>query len=379
MTKHNHISIKDKSQCSGCTACAEVCPVGCIEMRTDCFGSSYPSVDESRCINCGKCLKTCPFINTYEPQEPIACYAAKNADLEMRLAGSSGGVFIALSKYIIENGGVVCGATFDENFKVKHTFAESIEDVYAMMGSKYVQSNPAHTLPQTKKHLESGRKVLYSGTPCQISGLNHYLAKNYENLITLEVICHGVPMPEIWHNYIKHNIEPNTVAISFRDKRQGWSKFGFSYKTPSNNDGIFSSQTENKYLYSFLHNWSLRPSCFSCKVKGGKSMADITLGDFWGITKVNSELFDESGVSCLILNSLKARSVFSKINSLITEECTLSQITEHNQAYSESCKKPAAHDIFSIFAACMPFNIAFYCTKCYLFFYKCVKYIQRRI
>lgn len=196
------ISITSKEMCCGCAACEQRCPKSCIVMREDEEGFLYPQTDMSKCIDCGLCEKVCPVLNQGEKRKPLYVYAAKNKNPQIQLYSSSGGVFTHIAEQIIQNNGVVFGARFDENWAVKHDYTETLEGLAAMRGSKYVQSRIGSTYQQAKDFLEAGRLVLFSGTPCQIRGLKLFLAKEYENLLTVDLVCHGVPSPEIWRQYL---------------------------------------------------------------------------------------------------------------------------------------------------------------------------------
>ena len=196
------IEIRDKHACCGCEACVQICPKQCISFEEDAEGFRYPSIDRTICIDCGLCEKVCPVLNQSVPMMPLVVYAAQNKNKEELLHSSSGGIFILLAKEILKKNGVVFGAKFDDKWNVVHAFAESEETVKAFMGSKYVQSRIGNTYSEAKKFLDSGRQVLFSGTPCQIVGLKRYLRKDYDNLLTVDIICHGVPSPKAWHRYL---------------------------------------------------------------------------------------------------------------------------------------------------------------------------------
>lgn len=352
-----HIKISDKRNCSGCNACAEICPKACIKMSADDFGCLYPIVDEKLCIECGACVKTCPFINPARPLKPIECYAAVNDILQERILSSSGGVFISLAKRVISEGGVVFGAIFDNNWSVMHSVAQTFEELLPMMGSKYVQSSTNGTFWLAKKYLKAGRKVLFTGTPCQIAGLKHYLKVDYVNLLTVEVICHGVPAPAVWHNYLKENFK-NPLHISFRDKRKSWKAFGFALLDSSNKEqyDVFS---KNPYLKAFLKNWSLRPSCFNCKAKSGSSLADITLGDFWGVEDYNDLPFDNNGSSCIIVRTDKGNKAIEELETIALTACQYDQIIPSNPAIESSVVLTDRARFFMATFKRLGFNTAF--------------------
>lgn len=335
------IKINDKSQCCGCNACVQRCPKLCIEMREDEEGFLYPKVDTTVCIDCGLCEKVCPVINQADACKPLQVYAAKNTDEEIRKNSSSGGVFSALAERTINEGGVVFGARFDENWEVKHDYAETVDGVVVFRGSKYVQSKIGDTFMQAEQFLKQGRKVLFSGTPCQIVALKKYLKKEYENLLLVDFICHGVPSPGVWREYLKwiiaHQCDKNSVSshpkpllsernalvegISFRDKRLGWQKYSFAL-TLSTTNGSGNKNTvllseplnQNLFMRGFLANLYLRPSCYACPANKGKSGSDITLGDWWGIASLMPDYDDDKGVSAIAINTEKGQAVYATLN-----------------------------------------------------------------
>ena len=239
------IHILDKHNCCGCAACVQACPKQCISFNEDEQGFRYPLVDESLCIDCGLCEKVCPVIHQSDAKKPLKVYAAQNPNEEIRLKSSSGGIFTLLAEAVIDEGGVVFGARFDKNWEVEHGYTESKEGLTAFRGSKYLQSRTGETYKQARDFLKAGRKVLYSGTSCQIAGLKKFLRKEYENLITVDVVCHGAPSPLVWRTYLDDlkkcpkgtagknsvcssiNEMPVITGISFRDKSTGWKKYGF--------------------------------------------------------------------------------------------------------------------------------------------------------
>ena len=337
----SHIKIIDKERCCACNACREVCPNSCIEMKPDGMGLLYPEVDTSSCIDCGLCVRTCPFINTLEPSPVNNCYAALNKDDNWRLASSSGGVFIELARLTISSGGVVFGAKFAKDWQVVHSCAETMDGVLPMMGSKYVQSDTRDTYQETKSFLDAGRDVLYTGTPCQIAGLKHYLRKDYPKLLTVELICHGAPAPGVWRAYLdevwarnQNETEADITGINFRSKRKGWKDFGFEIQ--KNGSHTFEPAMENQYMKAFLQNWTLRPSCYSCKSKCGTSGADMTIGDFWGIDKGGDVEDDDKGVSCIICRSAKGQDTIDKLNLITFSPVDYSTILQGNSSLENS-------------------------------------------
>ena len=345
-----HIEIKHLQDCCGCTACKNICPKQCISMQTDYLGFQYPYVNVSLCIECGMCRQVCPFLNPKKSLSAKKSYAATNSVDEERIKSSSGGVFINLSKRVIAEHGVVFGAVFDENWNVKHVAAQSLYEVSKMMGSKYVQSKMDNCYSQAKSFLNAGKLVLFSGTPCEIAGLKHYLKKDYDNLICVEVICHGVPAPLSWYKNIreaKKSINRKDTAnyrldsVSFRDKRKGWRNFGlcYSFAGPDKADSkieVFESFHQNRFMQAFLNNWSLRPSCYNCKAKNGHSHADLTIGDFWGIENIRTINDDDKGISCIICRTEKGQTIFNSTHGLEITAVSYDSILRGNSSIENS-------------------------------------------
>lgn len=324
------IDIKEKKWCCGCNACVQRCPKSCITMREDNEGFLYPEVNKEVCIDCGLCEKVCPVIHQGAERKPLAIYAAKNKDEKIRLSSSSGGVFTALAECVIDEDGVVFGAKFDEDWSVVNDYTETKEGLAAFRGSKYVQSGIGNSFKNAEQFLKAGRKVLFSGTPCQIAGLRSFLRKEYDNLLTVDFICHGVPSPGVWREYLKeetarqcggknsvlsHPIinsrDARVESISFRDKRLGWKKFSFAL-TLSVPDGhgakntvlLSNTKYHNPFLKGFLRDLYLRPSCHHCRAKGFSSGSDITIADFWTVNKYIPRENDRKGISLLFVHKV---------------------------------------------------------------------------
>ncbi|MBC5622068.1 Coenzyme F420 hydrogenase/dehydrogenase, beta subunit C-terminal domain [Butyricimonas hominis] len=313
------INIQDKKDCCGCGACVQRCPKRCITMQEDKEGFLYPEIDRTCCIDCGLCEKVCPVINQGGNRSPIEVYASKCQVDEIRINSSSGGIFSMLAEKIIENGGVVFGARFNDRWEVVHDYAETIEGIIPFRGSKYVQSVIGETYKQAEVFLKQGRFVLFSGTSCQISGLLHFLRKDYKNLITVDVICHGVPSPLVWCQYLKEigfivqDKKPVISGISFRNKRLGWRKYGFEIRYDKEEANFFEMHRNNIFMRGFLHNIYSRPSCYACPAKGGRSQSDITLGDYWGVELYHPEFYDDKGVSAVLINTEKGKRIYSQL------------------------------------------------------------------
>lgn len=323
------IRIVDPSHCCGCSACVQRCPKQCISLREDAEGFLYPEVDASLCVDCGLCEQVCPELHPDAERQPLQTFAAVNPDAEVRRTSSSGGVFTALAEQVIDAGGVVFGAAFDEHWEVRHRCATTREELAAFRGSKYVQSVIGDTFLQTERFLKSGRRVLFSGTPCQIAGLRRFLRRDYDHLLCVDFICHGVPSPGVFRAYLaeemaklarqgekKYSFAFSTIPsipkadalaarlgcriedIRFRDKTNGWKKYSFALslsKASAAGEKIqfcaltdeeratSSCFTENVFMQAFLRDLILRPSCYACPAKCFRSGSDLTLGDYWGV------------------------------------------------------------------------------------------------
>lgn len=308
--------IKDPAKCSGCGACAQKCPKHCIRLEENVEGFRYPIINKEQCINCGLCYKVCPFVKKESYRVPLLVLAARTKDERVLLESSSGGIFFLLSEYVINKGGVVFGATFDEHWEVHHSFTDTIEGIAKFQRSKYVQSVIGDTYQKVKQFLKDGRTVLFSGTPCQIAGLNKFLKIKYDNLITVDFVCHGVPSPMVWRDYLNEVISINNLDypdtdsandqskisnISFRDKTYGWKRFSLAINAGEEGRIILKEPLDiNPYMKAFLNNIILRPSCFNCPFKRGSSGSDITIADFWGGGLFHPSYRDDKGISLIM-------------------------------------------------------------------------------
>lgn len=334
------IDIKEKKNCCGCEACVQRCPKSCITMREDNEGFLYPEIDKNICIDCGLCEKVCPVINQAKERKPLAVYAAKHKDEQIRMASSSGGAFTAIAESVIDEGGVVFGAKFNQNWEVVHSYTETKEGLESFRGSKYVQSRIGESYKATERFLKTGRNVLFSGTPCQIFGLKLFLRKDYDNLLTVEIVCHGVPSPKIWREYLGTLQLLNIGFISHKDKSTGWRDYSFTIR---DNEGkiLFTEYARNnKYLMTFISNFTLRPSCFSCPAKVGKSRADITLADYWGIERLLPQLDDNKGISFICANTEKGKVFIEQLN-LQMKPTDYHKSIPYNLCIVKSTKEPA--------------------------------------
>ena len=311
------IRINRKEDCTACFACVNKCPAHCIGMKTDAEGFNYPAVDASKCLRCGLCEKVCPVTaEKTAPEKAPDAYAIINRDPEERMKSSSGGVFALLAKEILRSGGIVYGAAFsDDRRSVRHTAVDKACDLHKLMGSKYLQSEIGPVFGDIKRQLEEGRKVLFSGTPCQAEGLKAFLGARYDNLLTVDIICHGVPSPMVWRDYLgKLELDQGSVIrnVSFRNKAFGWKKYSLSFEF-ENGHRLLTPFPDNIYMKLFLRNLILRPSCYACRFKKINRLSDITLADYWGVQAQHPELDDDKGTSFVMVHSDKGREFIARI------------------------------------------------------------------
>ena len=372
------IKISDKTECCGCNACSQICPLGCIDMQEDSEGFLYPKVNLDVCIDCKLCEKTCPILKQNENRKPITVYAAKKTNEDVRIQRSSGGAFSVLAEYVINHQGVVFGAKFDDKWDVVHDYTETLEGIKSFRGSKYVQSFIGEMFVKVKEFLEQNRLVLFSGTPCQVAGLQRFIGKNFDNLITVDFVCHGVPSPQIWRIYIaqlKNQIEPtindNIIIknISFRSKALGWSDFSFAVDYFTSNDAniktICESHSKNVYIKGFLNDIYLRPSCYKCPTRNLKSGSDITIADYWGIQNISPHFFDDKGVSLILVNTIIGENIYNKLSldSILTN---FNDALMYNKSIVKSVVKPRSRKTF--FASNYNYDIEF-----------CIKNMRKRV
>lgn len=266
-------------------------------------------------------------------------YALINNDDAVRKESSSGGVFYALAEYVINKSGVVFGAKFNESWGVEHGYATDIAGIKAFMGSKYVQSSTKSTFKEAKALLEEGKTVLYSGTPCQIYGLKAFLKKEYDNLITVDFVCHGVPSPLVWKKYLEYVSDGKTVtSIEFRNKDKGWQNYYLKI-TYANEEFNIGNVNEDMYLKGFLTHIYLRPSCHNCEFKGVKRISDITLADMWGCKSLLPDMFDDKGASLVFIQSAKGKEIFEQLATKFkSKQLTDNAYQKHNPAINVSSR-----------------------------------------
>lgn len=335
------INLKNEQDCCGCSACSQRCPKQCISMQFDNEGFLYPQVDSSKCIDCHLCEKVCPIINQDDARAPLKVYAAKNSDNKVRHQSSSGGIFTLLAEHTIKDCGVVFGACWDKEWNVKHDYVDNINDLQRFRSSKYLQSVIGDSYLKAEQLLKTGRKVMFTGTPCQIAGLKHFLRKEYDNLLAVEVICHSVPSSGVWQQYLAtrlHTLKWERSDIrenSFRNKNTGWKNY--SFVIVNQNGNIFTELScNNLFMRGFLADLYTRPSCHACPAKHLKSGSDITLGDFWGIETLRPNIDDDKGISAIIVSSEKGKYVLHSINAEL-HEVQYNELITRNPALVNSC------------------------------------------
>lgn len=342
--------IIDKQKCSGCHACFNICPKQSITMVADPEGFLYPQIDSEKCIDCGLCKKACPILKDYSGNKGMA-YACMNKNEEIRMESSSGGVFTLIAELVIDRGGVVFGAAFDDELNVCHLEIKDKLGLERLRGSKYLQSTIGESYKSAKRYLEDGKTVLFSGTPCQISGLKAFLDKEYENLITQDIICHGVPSPAIWQKYLKYLSLTRNKKINkekkpkFREKFQGW--YGYSLSVFFEDEIFRQRSGDNLYMKAFLSNLCLRQSCYTCQSKSLERESDITLADFWGIDKILPDMFDNKGTSLVIVNTKKGQRLFDEVSDkMVYKSVDIDVAVKDNPSAYKSCEKNKKRNSF---------------------------------
>lgn len=336
-------------KCTGCSACICICPKEAINICKDEYGFTLPKVNFKKCIKCNLCNKVCPVNKNKDFIEEPKVYAAINKNKNKLNYSSSGGVFPAIASYVLDNNGVICGCAWSENMNAKHIFIDKYEELIKLQGSKYVQSDVGKTFIEVKKYLEKGIYVLYTGTPCQISGLKSYLNKSYEKLITIDLICHGVPNNDFFKGYInslQNKIGGKITNFTFRDKRKGWRFIGnITYEK----NGIKKEKSiiplESYYYNYFAKGYIYRESCYSCEYAGKSRIGDFTIGDYWGIEKYHSKIDTKNGVSILMVNTKKAKSLITYLEEkLYLEESKFELARRNNSQLNRPMEKNKKRD-----------------------------------
>lgn len=314
--RQENVSVLRADECCGCTACYASCPVKAIEMRPDFEGFLYPSIDVGKCIDCGLCLKVCKDVRHYNEQQIV--YSCRNND-ELRARSSSGGVFSRLSEIVLSQGGVVCAVGYSDGCtECLHKIVTTLDELDDLRRAKFVQSKKYDVYSELKQILNRGITVLFCGTPCECGGLRQYLKREYDNLLTCDLICGCVSSPDVYARYIKFLTEKHNskvLSVNFKDKRQGWRGKAIAVCF-ENGEEYYNSILDDDYCVSFHSRFNIRPSCFNCKYRSLQRSADITLGDFWAIEKYAPEYDDNKGTSFVLVNTSKGDEYMHKISEM---------------------------------------------------------------
>lgn len=331
---------KNEYECSGCTACMNVCTHGAIEMKENGEGFVFPVRDNDKCVDCGLCEKVCPFEHPVYRNNAPEVFAAY--DRKERSRSASGGLFYTIASYVIKHGGVVFGSVYDENLKVKHVCARTLQEVQAMRGSKYVQSDLGTVFKEVKDELKKGTLVYFTGVGCQVAGLYAFLRKDYDNLITSDIVCHGIPSQDMFNIHLKYLGEKygsKVNAYSFRELNYWLTR----EKAILNNGKTKCEYDGNKspYLYAFGLGYIDRYSCFNCKFAKIPRQGDISLADFWGIGETAPQMDTFKGVSLVLINNEKGKKLWSEIEQqLVLKKSTLQAAAKHNPNVVGPTKEP---------------------------------------
>ena len=311
------IQIKEKQKCCGCTACVAVCPEKCIEMKEDSEGFVYPNVDKEKCVQCGACEKVCPILNV-KPDIPFeqTAYIVQNKNRKVLQESTAGGAFTAIAKYILKNNGVVFGAEIGNDLVVRHIYIEKEIELSRFRNSKYVQSCVGNTFKQVKIFLDQEKFVCFSGTPCQIEGLKNYLQKDYEKLITVDVVCRAVPSPLIFRKYVEFQekkMADRIKTVRFRDKHYGYKYSTMNIITDRNYGNYHQGVESDPWLRAFFSNICDRPSCHYCHFRKQYHVSDFTIWDCFQVGRFSKELDNDEGATRVLVHTNKGRKIFDVI------------------------------------------------------------------
>lgn len=325
-----------RNQCSGCTACVAVCPQGCISMKENRDGFCYPEIDRQKCVSCRLCEKTCPVLcDSPQFESEVTAFAALSKDKQIRMESSSGGLFTEIARTILNAGGVVFGAAYNEEFDVVHICVDNEADLSKLRGAKYSQSDLTGIFKEVKSKLDNNRRVLFAGTPCQVAGLRSFLQKDYEKLLLIDFVCHSVPSPMVWRSFLQQLSRDKQIeTINLRSKATGWSHYQYSHFVEySDGEHLEIRNQDSLYMKLFVNGYISRESCSDCRFKGYQRLSDLTLGDFWGIWDIDAEMDDNMGTSVVLIQSHKGLLALEQINdSVKLKQVTLEEASRCNPA-----------------------------------------------
>lgn len=336
----------NKSECCGCSACQQICGHNAIEMKADSEGFIFPVKNLSACVNCGLCEKVCSFASPVYKNKTLGVYAAMTKSTSERCKSSSGALFYILAKKVIEQGGIVYGAIIDKDMQVRHAEASKIDELQNLRGSKYVQSTLNDTFKTIRRKLHDGKLVYFTGTGCQVSGLKSFLMKDYDNLITSDLVCHGVPNQKLFNkhiSYLEHKHKGKVIGYQFRDNKNWGGCETVTIAKTSGNTHTFRLPTYNlsPFLYSFMYGMTSRMSCYECPFAKVPRQGDITLADYWGVKKYFPYLDTSHGVSLVLANTPKGNLLLESLKEdLIIEESNLIDAERENSNLSAHTKMP---------------------------------------
>lgn len=344
----------EKELCTGCGVCASACLSGCIRMQADAAGFFYPCVDTSTCCGCENCVAKCPVINPpaiKKDQKEPEVYAAWSLDRDVRYASTSGGIFTELAKAVLKRGGYVAGAKYTKDHLVEHALINHEKDIALLRQSKYVQSETKAIYKQTEVALQTGKPVLFVGTPCQCAGLHTFLGQPYENLVICDFICRGVNSPKVYIKYLQElesQYKSRVKQVWFKNKTYGWNKFCTKILF-ENGQEYYGGRDTDPFMYGYIKkelNLYMRPSCGQCRFKGSKRPVDLTLGDFWGVQLQKNEDM-KNGVSVVLVHTPAGKVLFDSLSGHIySEQHKLGCVVPHNMCLQLSAKQSKEKHLF---------------------------------